>query len=74
MINDHDEIADGHGSKSPASPHTGPDNAALVERLTKLRVLLPAFAEQAMSARREAARLRSQNLELKRRIAELEGN
>jgi hypothetical protein len=45
----------------------------LVDRLVKLRLLLPAFAEEAMSLRREVARLRCENLELKRRLAELDG-
>ena len=74
MINEHEDIADGRASKVASSPRTSADNAALVDRLEKLRLLLPAFAEEAVSARREAARLRSQNLELRRRVAELEGN
>jgi phage shock protein A len=48
------------------------DAAALVDRLQKLRNLLPAFAQEAAAARREAARLRQQNTELQTRLAELE--
>jgi phage shock protein A len=50
----------------------GTDAAALLERLQKLRKLLPAFAEEAAAARREAARLRLQNNKLQTRLAELE--
>jgi phage shock protein A len=50
----------------------GQDDAALIERVQKLRMLLPAFAEEASRARREVARLRSENAELKRRVAEFE--
>ena len=48
------------------------DDAALVDRIQKLRILLPSFAQEAASARREAARLRFENAKLKRRVAELE--
>jgi hypothetical protein len=67
-------FSDGRAWKVAASPRTGSDNTALVDRLEKLRLLVPVFAHEAVSARREAARLRSENLELKRRIAELEGD
>jgi phage shock protein A len=55
---------------SPARADT--DAAALVDRLQKLRNLLPAFAQEAAAARREAARLRLQNTKLQTRLAELE--
>ena len=42
------------------------------ERMEKLRTLLPTFAQEAATARREVARLRSQNATLQRRVAELE--
>ena len=48
------------------------DAAALVDRLQKLRNLLPAFAQETAAARREAARLRLQNTKLQTRLAELE--
>jgi phage shock protein A len=51
---------------------TDTDAAALVDRLQKLRNLLPAFAQEAAAARREAARLRLQNTTLQTRLAELE--
>ena len=48
------------------------DAAALVDRLQKLRNLLPAFAQETAAARREAARLRLQNTKLQTRLTELE--
>jgi phage shock protein A len=48
------------------------DAAALLDRLQKLRNLLPAFAQETAAARREAARLRQQNTKLQTRLAELE--
>jgi hypothetical protein len=42
------------------------------DRLHKLRVILPAMAEEAATARREAVRLRAENARLARRVAELE--
>jgi hypothetical protein len=48
------------------------DAAALGDRLQKLRNLLPAFAQEAAAARREAARVRLQNTKLQARLAELE--
>ena len=54
------------------TPPLQSDPGELLDRLQKLRTLLPAFAQEAASARREAARLRSQNATLQRRIAELE--
>ena len=44
----------------------------LIDRLEKLRRLLPAFAQEAADARREAARLRAENATLQRRVVELE--
>jgi phage shock protein A len=56
-----------------ASPvRAGTDAAALLDRLQKLRNLLPAFAQEAAAARREAARLRLENTKLHSRLAELE--
>jgi phage shock protein A len=57
----------------PGSPvRADTDAAALVDRLQKLRKLLPAFAQEAAAARRETARLRLQNTTLQTRLAELE--
>ena len=53
-------------------PELGSDPGELVDRIGKLRALLPAFAQETATARREAARLRSQNAMLQRRIVELE--
>jgi len=50
----------------------GTDPAALLERLQKLRNLLPVFAQETAAARREAAWLRLQNTNLQNRLAELE--
>jgi hypothetical protein len=57
----------------PGSPvRSDTDAGALVDRLQKLRKLLPAFAQETAAARREAARLRLQNTTLQTRLAELE--
>jgi hypothetical protein len=50
----------------------GFDPEELIDRIGKLRALLPAFAQETAAARREAARLRSQNAALQRRLVELE--
>jgi phage shock protein A len=49
----------------------GTDTAALIDRLQKLRNLLPTFAQETAAARREADRLRRQNTKLETRLAEL---
>jgi regulator of replication initiation timing len=48
------------------------DADALVERVRKLRLVLPALAEEAAIAKREALRLRLENKHLRGRVAELE--
>jgi hypothetical protein len=45
---------------------------AVIERLHKLRVVLPVMAHETATARREAARLRAENFRLSRRLEELE--
>jgi hypothetical protein len=50
----------------------GSDPGELIDRIGELRALLPAFAQETAAARREAARLRSQNATLQRRVVELE--
>jgi phage shock protein A len=55
-----------------SSSRADTDSAALVDRLQKLRNLLPAFAQEAAAARLEAAGLRQQNTALQTRLAELE--
>lgn len=45
---------------------------ALLDRLNRLQVVLPALAHDLASARREAARLRVENARLARSVAELE--
>jgi hypothetical protein len=52
--------------------HHAYDDRAIVDRLHKLRVILPAMAQETAAARREAARLRRENALLSRRLAELE--
>ena len=48
------------------------DPGELIDRIGKLRTLLPEFAQESATARREAARLRSQNATLQRRLVELD--
>jgi hypothetical protein len=50
----------------------GSNPGELIDRIERLRTLLPEFAQETATARREAARLRSQNTKLQRRLAELE--
>jgi hypothetical protein len=45
---------------------------AVIERLHKLRMIVPAMAQERAEARREAARLRSENMRLTHRLAEIE--
>lgn len=47
---------------------------AVIDRLHRLRVVLPALAQDAAAARREAARLRRENARLLSRLAELEAS
>jgi hypothetical protein len=49
-----------------------PEERAVIDRLDRLRVVLPAMATEAAAARREAVRLRLENNKLARRVAELE--
>jgi hypothetical protein len=48
-------------------------DAELLERIHKLRSILPAMATEVAIARREGARLRRENAALQDRVAELEG-
>jgi hypothetical protein len=50
------------------------DERDVIDRLHRLRVLLPVMAQETASARREVARLRTENRLLERRLAELEAN
>jgi hypothetical protein len=74
MINDQDDIAGRRASNVASPPRPGADNAALVDRVHRFRLLLRSFGQEAASARREAARLRYENAKLRRRVAELEQN
>ncbi len=47
------------------------DERDVIDRLHRLRVLLPAMAQETATARREAARLRAENRRLALRLAEL---
>jgi len=51
----------------------GGSDADLLERIHKLRSILPAMAAEVAMARREGARLRRENAALKNRVDELEG-
>jgi hypothetical protein len=46
----------------------------VIERLHKLRMIVPAMAQERAEARREAARLRSENMRLMHRLAEIEAS
>ena len=48
------------------------DEHAIIDRLHRLSVILPAMAQEAATARREAAVLRRENQRLTHRLAELE--
>jgi hypothetical protein len=60
-------------SQAARQPRAGTDGTDLLDRVQKLRSLLPAFAQDTAVARREATTLRSENAKLRRRVAELEG-
>jgi hypothetical protein len=61
-------IAPDTSARAPLGSH--PEE--LIDRIEQLRTLLPAFAQETAVARREAARLRSENTTLQRRVIELE--
>jgi hypothetical protein len=44
----------------------------VIDRLHKLRIILPAIAQERAEAQREATRLRGENTQLTRRLAEIE--
>ena len=75
-MTDHGQEADSHANPITPEPsrlmRLGANPGDLIDRLEKLRALLPAFAQETAVARREAARLRWQNAKLRRRVAELE--
>jgi hypothetical protein len=48
------------------------DQRLVIDRLERLRVVLPALAQDAAEARRAAAKLRLENARLLQRIAELQ--
>jgi hypothetical protein len=56
----------------PAPNHEALDRAHLLERLHELRMLVPAFAEELASARRQAAALRVERRRLLERVAQLQ--
>lgn len=57
---------------NPADSRVGSLHAETVDRLTRLRRILPVIGEELAVARREAARLRLENRRLLERVAELE--
>ena len=52
----------------------GPSESAAIDRLRQLSVILPAMAQEAAAARREAARLRVENAQLLSRVSRLESS
>jgi hypothetical protein len=61
-------------AEGSAPPPRALSERAVIERLHKLRVVLPAMAQVQAEARREAARLRSENTRLTLRLAEIESD
>ena len=57
---------------SPAPDHELLDRDQLLDRLHELRMLVPAFAEELASARRQAAALRVERRRLLERVAQLQ--
>jgi hypothetical protein len=66
-------FAEKPSSQAAGQPRVGTDVTDLLDRVQRLRSLLPAFAQDTAVARREAVTLRSENARLRRRVAELEG-
>jgi hypothetical protein len=52
--------------------HRSQSERAVIDRLERLRVVLPALAQEAAAAKREVARLRAENRRLSHRLAGLE--
>ncbi len=50
------------------------DYGAVIDRLERLRVVLPAMAQETARFRREAARLRKEKSDLARRLGEIEAS
>jgi regulator of replication initiation timing len=67
-----ERFAEKRSSRATGQSRAGTDVSDLLDRVQKLRSLLPAFAQDTAVARREAAALRSENTELRRRMADLE--
>jgi hypothetical protein len=62
---------------SPSAPHVSgrsPHTADILDRLARLRLVLPALGEELATARREAAKLRIENSKLKNRLQSLEAH
>jgi hypothetical protein len=57
-----------------SGPRRRVSERAVIDRLQKLRVVLPAMAQETAIARREAVRLRTENARLARRLEELEAD
>lgn len=57
---------------SPEAPSTSVERAQLLDRLQYLRGVLSAFAQEAASARRHAARLRIENRRLLEEVRRLQ--
>ena len=72
QLQDLDDRTSGYGATGDSRQESAADTAALIDRVHKLRILLPTMAQETAVARREVARLRSQNAKLQRRVEELE--
>jgi hypothetical protein len=61
------------GDRGP-DPNWIREYGAVIDRLERLRVVLPAMAQETARFRREAARLRSEKSDLARRLSEIEAS
>lgn len=67
------EMSDsGRVSKGRTERHNADAERAVIDRLDKLRLVLPALAQDAAEARREASKLRVENDRLIRHVAALQ--
>ncbi|TMK98359.1 MAG: hypothetical protein E6G34_12015 [Actinobacteria bacterium] len=62
--------AEGNGSRPPTKSYAS--RAEAIDRLERLRSVVPVFAQELMSARRQAAQLRAENGSLVEQVRQLQ--